>query len=82
MAGKALKLPEYFTSNDLKKLSAEKVFEKENYQKNVTSVDNDEIKKLLLHSWITSKGYEHIPYEGTNETESSIKGKKFRIPLP
>ena len=34
---------------------------------NVTSVKNDEIKKLLLHSW-----------RGQNETESVTKGKKFK----
>ena len=56
---------------------SEIVFEKENYQKNVTSVDNDEIKQLLLHSWITSKGYEHTQHWGTNGTEST-EGKNFQ----
>ena len=46
-------------------------------EKNVTSVDNDEIKKLLLHSWIATKGYEHVQHWGQNETESVTKGKKF-----
>ena len=46
---------------------SEEIFDIKYVQENVTSVKNDEIKKLLLHSW-----------RGQNETESVTKGKKFQ----